>query len=289
MIMQQHPRSPSLRRRRLSAELRRARIEVPLTAVQAARELGWAVGKLSMIENAETKSVKPADLDKLLDLYKVDDAEKRGALHQLARDAKERGWWAKYKDVFRNETLPDFEAEASNLRTYEAQVIPGLLQIPEYTEAIFHGARYANQEEVKRQVDARMARRDILTRFDPVHLRAVIDEAAFHRLIGGKEVMLQQLRYLLHMAQMPHIDVQVLPFSKGAHAGLTAPFVIMSFPSPLDPTIVCVPTLTDALYLEEPDVVESYSATFGDIQGSASSSSESAAFIKAHIDHLESN
>lgn len=283
------PRSPSIRRRRLSAELRRARKAAGLTTTQTVKSLGWAAGKLSKIEQAETQTIKSADLDKMLDLYEVSDPEVRAAMHQLARDAKLRGWWAKYRDVFKNETLPDFEAEASALRTYESQVIPGLLQTPDYAEAIFQGGRYTGEAEIRRRVEARMARREILTRFHPVHLRAVIDEAAFHRPIGDGGIMAGQLKHLLHMAQMPHIDIQVLPFAHGAHAGLTAPFMILDFPNPLDPTIVCVPTLTDALYLELPEDLQRYSVTFGDVQGAALSAAESATFISQVLASLESD
>ncbi len=258
-----------------------------LTSKNASRELRWSPGKLSMIENGEIQTIKPDDLDKLLNLYKINDAAKREALHQLARDAKVRGWWNQYKDVFKNESLPDFETEASTIRTYEAQVIPGLLQTPDYTAALLQGGRCTSAEEIQRRVEARMARREILTRFNPVNYRAVIDEAAFHRRIGSPEVMLQELKYLLHMAHMPHIDIQVLPFSKGSHAGLAGPFVILDFPNPLDPTIICVPTLTDALYLEGQDEIDLYTATFGDVQGSAVSSAESAEYISEHIKTLE--
>ena len=288
MAVQQHPHSPTIRRRRLSAELRRAREKAQLTSRGAAKELRWSSAKLSLIENAELQSVKTEDLDKMLDLYQVEDQDKREVLHQLARDAKIRGWWTKYKDVFENESLPDFEAEASNLKTHQTQVIPGLLQTPDYALALFQGGRFTDPNEVQRRADARMGRREILTKFDPVYLRAVIDEAAFHRMIGGPDVMVQQLRYLLHMAQMPHIDVQVLPFNKGAHAGITAPFTILDFPNPLDPTIVCVETLIDALYLEEPHQVERYGAVFGDVQGSAISAAESAEYIAERIKILES-
>lgn len=259
-----------------------------MTTVQVVKELKWAAGKLSNIENAETQRIKAADLDKLLDLYKITDSTVRDGLHQLARDAKERGWWAKYRDVFRDEALPDFEAEASDIQTYESQVIPGLLQTPEYAEAIFLGGRYEDTEAVQRRVEARMARRDILTRFAPVHLRAIIDESALLRRIGGKEVLAGQLRHLLHMAKMPHVDVQVLPLDAGAHAALTAPFMILNFPNPLDTPIVCVETLTDALYLELPEEVQRYSVTFGDVQGSALNATRSAALITDTLTALES-
>lgn len=283
----QHPRSPSIRRRRLSTELRRARDAAGLTTTQVAQKLKWATGKLSKIETAETQAVKAADLDKMLDLYKVTDPAFRESMHQLAREAKERGWWAKYKDVFKNEALPDFEAEASTLCAYETHVIPGLLQTPDYARAIFQGGRYTSEEEINRRVEARMARREILNRFNPVHMRAVIDECALRRVIGDSEVMADQLKHLLHMAKMPHIDVQILPLDVGAHASLSMPFMILDFPNPIDPTIVCVETLTDALYLELPENVQRYTVTFGDVQGSAVNASRSAKMITETLSSLE--
>ncbi|MFI6577036.1 helix-turn-helix domain-containing protein [Nocardiopsis sp. NPDC050513] len=284
----QDPRSPSLRLRRLATELRRARLASGYSSTSVAKELKWSSPKVTKMETSESKRIKPDDLDKLMDLYGISDAEKRDSMHALAKDARLRGWWSRYKDVFRNESLPDFEAEASVLRTYESQVIPGLLQTPAYAAAIFKGGRYANPQEIERRTEARMERRGILTRFVPVHLRTVVDESAFQRLIGGPEVLAGQLRYLLHMAQMPHIDVQMLPLSKGAHSGLTASFTILDFPNPLDSSIVCVETLSDALYLEDPDDVELYAATFGDVQASAISAAETAEYITQQIRTLES-
>ena len=284
----QDPRSPSLRLRRLASELRRARETAGYTATKAAKELKWSPPKVTRMETTEAKRINADDLDKLMDLYNVTDPERREGMHALARDARVRGWWSKYKDVFKNETLPDFETEASVLRSYDGQVIPGLLQTPDYTRALFQGGRYTSPSEMEQRTQARMKRREILTRHQPVHLRSIIDEAAFHRPVGGANVMLHQLKHLLHMAQMPHIDVQVLPYSKGAHAGLTAPFIILEFPHPLDTPIDCVPTLTDALYLEDHEDIEAYKATFGDIQGSAISSAESAEYITNQIKTLES-
>lgn len=240
------------------------------------------------METTQSKRINPGDLDKLMSLYGIDDLEKRECMHALAKDARVRGWWSKYKDVFKNESLPDFETEASLLRTYDGQVIPGLLQTPSYAQALFQGGRYAGPKEVEQRTQARMKRREILTRHKPVHLRSVIDEAAFHRTVGGPDVMKEQFKHLLHMAQMPHIDIQIVPYRAGAHAGLTAPFMILDFIDPLDPPIVCVPTLTDALYLEDPEDIETYSATFGDIQGSAICSAESAEYIAHLVRTLES-
>lgn len=273
-------RSPSLRLRRLAAELRRAREQANLTGSQAAKELKWSAGKLSKIEKTETRRITSTDLDKMLDLYEITDPRQREAMHALAKDAKLRGWWSKYKDVFGDRALPDFEAEASVIRTFTTQTVPGLLQTPEYAEAIFQGGRYVSPEEIRHRLEFRMERREILTRFRPVQLRAVIDEAALRRQIGDTKTMSEQLDHLLYMAQLPNIDIQVLPFSAGAHAALAAPFTILEFTDPLDAPIVYVGTVTDALFLEEVDDVTQYSATFGDVQGSSLSTARSAAFIK---------
>ncbi|WP_285730437.1 helix-turn-helix transcriptional regulator [Nocardiopsis sp. ATB16-24] len=284
----QRPHSPTLRRRRLSAELKRAREEAKVTSANAAKSLGWAAGKLSMIENAETQKVKADDLDKMLDLYQVTDPGKREALHALARDAKVRGWWSKYKEVFGPQSLPDFEAEASAIRTFEGLVIPGLLQTPDYARAVIQGGRYTSEEEIERRVKARLERRDILTRFKPASLRVTLDEAVLHRVVGSSEVMAEQLRHLLHMAKLPNIDLQVVPFDAGAHAAFVAPFSILNFPDPLDAPIVFVDTASGGLFLEESDEVEAHSVTFGDVQGSAMSAAQSARLITEVLETLES-
>ncbi|CAM3611521.1 helix-turn-helix transcriptional regulator [Nocardiopsis gilva] len=243
---------------------------------------------LSKIEQAESKTVPAKTLDRLLDLYKVTSPQTREALHALARDAQQRGWWSKYKEIFKEQALPDFEAEASLIRTFEAQMIPGLLQTPEYTEALLMGRRYTAPDTIKRKVEARMARREILHTFNPAKLRAVIDEAALRRVIGDPSTHLEQLKHLLHMAQLPNVDVQILPFSAGSHAALGAPFTILDFPDPLDLPIVYVETASDGLFLEDPDEVEQHSATFGDAQGSAMSTAHSARFITEVLNSLES-
>lgn len=274
------PRSPSLRLRRLATELRRARERAGYKVTQVAKELGWSAPKVSKMETTETKRISAADLDKLMKLYKIEDAETREAMHALARDARERGWWAKYKGLFGDRALADFEAEASTIRTFEALCIPGLLQTPEYARALFEGGRYTSEEEIERRVEYRMARREILTRFSPARLRAVLDEAALRRTIGGPRIMREQLEHLLYMAQMPNIDVQVVLFTAGSHAGLTAPFMILEFPEPLDTPIVWVGTMAGSVFFEQPEEIERYNVTFGDLQGSALSTKQSAEFIK---------
>jgi transcriptional regulator with XRE-family HTH domain len=281
------PYSPSIRRRRLSSELRRLRTEAGFTLAEAAKQAGLGRSNLGKMEQAESKTVPAAALDKLLDLYNVREPQTRVAMHALAQDAKQRGWWSKYKGLFDDDrALPDFEAEASTIRTFEALCIPGLLQTPEYAHALFEGGRYTSLPEIERRVAFRMARREILNRVRPAHFRAVLDEAALRRVIGGPDVMHAQLMHLLHMAEMPHVDVQVIPFQDGSHAGLTAPFAILDFPDPRDSSIVYVGTIAGSVFFEQEDEVERYNVTYGDLQGSALSTKQSAALIKTAADSL---
>ena len=278
--------SPSVRRRRLSAQLRKYRERKKLTAVKAGAALGWPQQKISKIESGEQKRVPAAELDRLLDLYKVDDQNEREALHECARLAKERGWWSKYKEAFPG-GLPDFEAEASVIRTYECQVIPGLLQTPAYAEAIFRAYKLRSGEEIKQLVKARMERQHILNQVDPPDYRAVIDEAALRRVVGSSEVMSQQLRHLTHMAARHNIDIYVLPFSEGAHPATVGSFVIMDFSDPMDGSIGYVEMPTSSAYVEEAHELAELNTIFAGAQGAAMSPVRSLAFINDIIDSLE--
>ncbi|MBB6175018.1 transcriptional regulator with XRE-family HTH domain [Nocardiopsis mwathae] len=272
--------SPTVRLRRLAAEMRRARLNANYTQLgDAAKALGWSGPKLSRIEDGKTRFIKPDDIDRLCDLYGIKDGEARTALHALAREARERGWWSEYKDVFGDNVLPDFEAEASMIRAYEALVIPGLLQTAEYTEAVFRGGQAHPDDVVERHVSARLERQQILNRHKPPHFSVVIDEAALRRHVLEPGVMRDQLQHLLNMATRHNIDIQVLPFSAGPHAATTGPFVIMDFPAEIDPSIVYTETATGHV-ISEGEGVAQYVTIFGHVQAAALRASESVSFIR---------
>ncbi|MFW5415420.1 helix-turn-helix domain-containing protein [Nocardiopsis sp. CNT-189] len=279
--------SPTVRLRRLAAELRRAREQASLGLMEAARELGWSAPKLSKFENAERK-INTADLDKVLDLYDVTDGESREDLHQLLRDAKERGWWsaAPYRGVF-TDSLPDFEAEASVIRTYECQVIPGLLQLPEYAESVFRGGQVRDDAAIRRSVEARVQRQSILNRFDPPRYWAIIDEAALRRSTRDPKVMRNQLKHLVHMAARHNITLNVLPFSAGHHAALNGSFVLLDFPHPLDPALGYSETYAASMFVEQPDEIERYEVAFGLVQNAALGADESVALFEHLIAESE--
>ncbi|TMZ69997.1 XRE family transcriptional regulator [Klebsiella pneumoniae] len=280
------PYSPTVRRRRLASELRKLREHANLTGASAAKALGWQHSKITRIETAQ-QGINGPDLQRLLDLYKVENQAVRDGLTQLARDAKHRGWWSDYRDVFDPGALPDFEAEANLIRTFEPQIVPGLLQTPAYIEAVFRGGAAHAEDVVERHVEARMERQRILEGVHPTRLQAIIDEGALRRIVGGPEVMAEQLQHLVNMATRHNIDIRVLPFSSGAHAGMLGAFVILEFPDPLDPSLAFTESVTSSLFVEEPHQLERYGDVYGHLQGAALLPSQSVWFIEQVKSYLE--
>ncbi|HLI36930.1 MAG TPA: helix-turn-helix transcriptional regulator [Streptosporangiaceae bacterium] len=279
------PTSPSLRRRRLAAELRKMRDQCGLSVTEAANRLGWQASRISRIETRQSGITAP-DLRKLLDLYGVEDQGYRNYLTELARRVNERGWWQKYAGLIISEyaDLISLEAEARAIRTYEQELVPGLLQIPEYARALFRTARTTDTaEQIDRWVEIRMERQEILTRSDPPPPRfnVVLSEGALRRPVGGYEVMRRQLEYLIRPRDRANITIQVLPFDAGAHPAMVGPFTVMSFPDADDLGVVNVENATGALFLEEPAELRIYDEIWSALQASALSADDSRAFLKS--------
>ena len=202
------------------------------------------------------------------------DGDPAEAVIAVARQAKQRGWWQRYSDVLPDwfSTYVGMESEASAIRTYECQMVPGLLQTEQYARAAFAGAPVPmRDDEVEGQVSLRLERQAILTADDPPHLRVVIDEGAVRRLVGGPAVMRQQIDRLIEESHRSNIQILMLPYAAGV--GFDGSFVILDFP-PLpapypdaaEDRMVYVDTLTGALYLERPGEVSMYAAAYEQLQ-----------------------
>jgi transcriptional regulator with XRE-family HTH domain len=255
--------------------LRQLRDRAGLAAADAARKVDHDASWLSRIENAEVRP-HPNDVRALLSLYGV-DGDQAEAVIAVARQAKQRGWWQRYTDV-----LPDWfaayvgmESEASVIRTYQCQMVPGLLQTEEYARAAFRGAPIPmRDDDIDRQVALRLARQAILTSDDPPLLRVVIDEGAVRRMVGGPPIMRNQIGRLIEDSHRTNIQVLLLPYSAGV--GFDGSFVILDFPPLPEPypdaaedRMVYVDTLTGALYLERPAEVAPYSVAHEQLQALA--------------------
>jgi len=279
------PASPSLRRRRLAAELRKLRDQSGLSVTDAARKLGWQASRISRIETRQSGIAAP-DLRKLLDAYSVEDEDYRAYLAELARRVNERGWWQKYAGMIVSEyaDLISLEAEARTIRAYEQELVPGLLQTPDYARAMFRDARPTETTgQIDRRLEVRIERQEVLNRADPPPPRfsVVLSEGALRRPVGGYDVMREQLEYLTQPRDRANVTIQVLPFDAGVHPAMTAPFTMITFPDPDDLGVVNVENATGALFLEEPEELRTYEEIWGSLQARALSPDDSQAFLKS--------
>lgn len=282
--------SPTLRRRRLARQLLRLREEAGFTAKQAAAEAkkkapdnSWFEAKITRIETRKILKVRDADLQVLLDVYGVTDPEQREAYRRLAREAASSGWWYGYRDVLGTGTYVDLESEASRIRTYQVQHLPGLLQTEAYARAMIQAGGVTSDEEIDRRVEVRIMRQHLLSRSEAPELWAIIDETAFRKL--PHDVATEQIRHLL-AAQRPSLRVQILPDAVGPHAGMDGSFVVLDFKS--DPSAVYVEQVGgDGLLIEEPEQITSYETVFEHVQASALSVADSQVWLENRLSQLD--
>jgi transcriptional regulator with XRE-family HTH domain len=250
---------PTVQRLVLGSQLHRLRESRGITAEQAAEAIRGSHSKISRMEHGRV-GFKERDVGDLLTLYGVTDSEERAALLNLAREANTPGWWHAYSDILPAwlEPYVGLEAAASVIRTYQIQLVPGLLQTEGYARALIRQGAAATEEGIARRIELRASRQEILRRPDAPQLWAVVDEGALRRPVGSKEIVREQLRYLIEVTDHPAVTLQILPFRTGAHPAMGGPFTILRFAEPDLADVVYIEQLTSALYLDKPVEVDSY-------------------------------
>jgi len=238
--------SPAVQRRRLRAELRRIRQEANETQEQVADAMDWSLSKLIRIENGSV-GISTNDLKVLLGHYGIVDDDRVEEFIALAKAARERSWWSVYRDVAPQRLLQfiEYQAAAMITRNFEPLLVPGLLQTEEYARvAIKEFGGQPPKDRLDALVALRMKRQDLLKSMGPPPwFFFILDEGVLRHLVGGKDVMDDQIRHLIELADRPDVTIEVVPFSAGVHRGMHAPFVILEFPEAAD---------DDVLYLESP-------------------------------------
>ncbi|MET8049103.1 helix-turn-helix transcriptional regulator [Streptosporangium sp. NPDC005286] len=276
-----------MRARRLALELTNCRNTTGLTREEVASRLEWSTSTIFRIETGRSLP-QPRSMRELLDLYGVVGSE-REHLIQLAREARQPGWWRSYRDVLPNpyEVYIGLETGAASIYNFESVAIPGLLQTPEYARAMIKGgAQELSHDEIERFTEVRLTRQLILSRQDRPRLWVVIDEAAVRRVIGSPAIMRGQLHHLLAATEAGKTTMQVIPFSAGAHAGTSGSFVILEFSDLADPHVVYVETLAGDLYLEESADITDYTIAFERLRATALSPEDSIDLVKNAADNM---
>ncbi|MFG1875005.1 helix-turn-helix domain-containing protein [Sphaerisporangium sp. NPDC049003] len=259
-----------MRRRRLASELRRIRKEAGLTAEAVAERLELDPSWVSRVETGR-RGIRAIDLRALLDVYNIHGTA-REELLVLARQARQRGWWHSFGDVIPEwfQVFVGLEAEASELRSYDTELVPGLLQTPDYYRGYIRTAPMASSpEEIDRKIDFRQARQARITDANPLQLWAVMNEAVIRRPVGGTTTMRAQLLHLTEASERPNVTLQVLPFAAGPHPAMDGGFVILGFPEAPDPDVVYLENQVGSLYLEEPTGVDRYNLVFNHLRAKA--------------------
>ena len=224
------PGSPTVRRRRLAAELRGIRESKGKSGDTVAAALKWSPSKISRYERART-GLRPREVERLLDYYEI-TGPRRALLLGLAEDAAQKGWWEEYSDSLSDDykQFIGLEHEATSMAIWHVDVVTGLLQTEDYARHII--GSYSQVEPVApgmigRLVRVRLRRQQVLSR-DGLQLSVVLDESVLKRRIGDDAVMYDQLQRLVQEADRPNLTLQVLPLD-AQHSVFGESFVIFSF------------------------------------------------------------
>lgn len=210
--------------------------------------------------------------------------ELRAELGALARQSGEQNWLQSFPSELPEPypTYISFEGEARSLLNYEALFIPGLLQTEDYARAaLSRGSPTASRDEIQRLVEARMSRQAVLTRGPALRLWAIVDEAAFRRLVGGRDVMKGQLEHLAEAAELPQVTLQAVPYDVGAHPGMAGAFVILQFDDPGAPDVIYIESGSGDLFMESETDVARYTAVFEHLRALALPPDASVSLIMA--------
>jgi transcriptional regulator with XRE-family HTH domain len=260
-VAQPEPGSgPTVRRILLGYQLRQLRESKGISRADAAYKIRGSESKISRVELGRV-GFKIRDVEDLLTFYGVEDPAVRASFLTLAREANEPGWWQKY-----GESLPAWfqsyvgmEEAATQLRVYETQFVPGLLQTEDYArEVITRGGKKTLDDTARDRIATRMRRQERIRKNRNVKLWVIIDEPAVRRPVGTPAIMRAQLQHLYELSHEPNITLQIVPFHQGVFAAETGSFTILRYPEYDLPDIVYVEQLTGGIFQEKRSDVEQY-------------------------------
>lgn len=279
--------SPTLRLWQLAELLRDLRDRNGFTIERAAQRLRehsprWSRSKLQRIE---TRAYVPhaAEIAHLVDVYAV-TADEAVALTEMAREARQRGWWQSSALPKSVHLLVGLEQAATTIRQFELALVPGLLQTSDYARALATATNSgASIETAEGFVAARMIRQRVIKREEPAEFHAVLAEAVLRCPVGGRRTMRNQLEHLAELTAEPNVSIQVVPLAAGAHAGMEGAFSLLTLPG-LANDVGYVEGQMGAVYLESLDDVRRCTMRFAAVSALALSTADSLKLIESVLD-----
>lgn len=280
-------RQPTVAARELGKGLRKLMEQAKLDGRAVARRLQWDESKVSRLLSGKG-TLNPEDVMLFLGLCQAPAAE-RDRLMRICHDARRPSWWAqefpgREETLFR--TFVDHEAAATRVMNWQMNLVPGLLQIPEYMRAIFAAVPDIATEEVERRTDKRRARQSLFRALHRPEFTFLVHEQALRLPVGGTDVLREQLHHLLRMSVRTYISLRVVPAVIGAHAGIDGSFVFMEYDE-IGP-VVFLETEAGNLYVENPEHIRKYRQILASLSHVALSEEESRALIAAIATNLNS-
>jgi transcriptional regulator with XRE-family HTH domain len=271
-----------MRKRRLGEELRKLRSAAGISTADVADELGCSEGKVRHIEGGRNAPSKP-DLTVMVSLYGV-GPEVHAALEEMRREAGNKGWWAQYRLPTWLQSYVGLENDASNVKAFALELLPGLAQIEAYARAVHvAGAHMTKEEDVKRWVSARLQRQArLLDDQYPLELHAVISEAALSR-VRGTEFAAEQCRHLVALAERDNVTIQVLPFSATLHPSMSGSFVTLEFDPGVSNPVAYLEYAVGGTLVDDQDVVARLNGLFDRLAAGALSAEDSVRYIAEWI------
>jgi transcriptional regulator with XRE-family HTH domain len=265
----------TIRKRQLGAALRQLRIDAGETREQTALILGCSSTKVTYLESGRNVIGK-TELIVLIQHYGASAAGKLEALEELRKEANKRGWWSTARLPEWLATYVGLETDANSVRSFELELIPGLLQTEQYAREIHALRGRLTSDDLERRVKARLRRQERLTTAtDPLQLSALISEAALARCARQASVATDQFQQLLDRAQLPNVELQVLPFDAGLHSGMSGAFTLLSFPEGLLPDAGWQEYALGGHIIDEPSDVASLATLYDELRSQALGHDES--------------
>ena len=275
--------SPTIRQRQLGMRLRELRTAKGLTVEDVARELLCSATKISRAETGARRATL-RDVRDLCRIYGVDELTS-AELMELAREARQPGWWTKYDDL-KITPFIGMEQAATAITCFGMYFVPALLQTEDYARVLIKGIAPRIEENVLAQrVEARMMRQKLLYQAKPPKYRALLDEAVLHRQVGGPSVMRAQLERILSFMR-DRTAVQVIPYEVGVYGAIDSNFDYLEFAGTNLPDLVFVEGLVSHLYLERPNELDRYREALDYLRDEALNPRDSAKKIEEIRDKL---